>query len=57
MESTEIRQAINLLEANISELAELAFVLNSDPILRGKTISRLIEQNNKLYFLANSLDK
>jgi len=57
MESTEIRQAINLLEANISELAELVFVLNSDPILRGKTISRLIEQNNKLYFLANSLDK
>lgn len=57
MESTEIRQAISVLEAHIDELAELAVVLNSDPILRAKTLSRLIEQNNRLWFLANFLDK
>jgi hypothetical protein len=57
MESTEIRQAINLLEANISELAELAVTPNSDPIMRAKTISRLIEQTNKVFFLADFLDE
>jgi len=56
MESIQVKQAISLLEANIDELAELAILLNSDPILRAKTLSRLIEQNNKLYFLSKTLE-
>jgi bifunctional N-acetylglucosamine-1-phosphate-uridyltransferase/glucosamine-1-phosphate-acetyltransferase GlmU-like protein len=55
MESVEKIQAISLLQANIRELGELVVLLGDDPILRAKTLARLIEQNNRLFMLENSL--
>ena len=53
MESVEIQQAIRLLEANVQELTELVDSLQ-DPLERGKVLSRLIDQNNRLFILVSA---
>jgi hypothetical protein len=53
MESTEIQQAIRVLEANIQELTELVDSLQ-DPLERGKVLCRLIDQNRLLLSLART---
>jgi predicted deacylase len=53
MESTELKHQIRVLQAHIIELGELVVDLHTDPILRAKTISRLIEQNNRLTHLSS----
>jgi hypothetical protein len=53
MESLELKHQIRVLQAHIAELGELVADLTTDPILRAKTISRLIEQNNRLTHLTS----
>jgi prefoldin subunit 5 len=54
MEFLELEQAISVLEANISELKELIQVLEVDPILRAKTLTRLSDQVSRLQILRNT---
>ena len=51
MESLELLQTISILSSHVRELGELVVVLRDDPILRGKTLSRLHEQTLKLQLL------
>jgi hypothetical protein len=55
MESLELQHQINLIKANIAELGELAIVLQSHPLLRGKVLARIVEQSNRVFMLENSL--
>jgi len=55
MESQELKQQVDVLKANIVELTELMLVLGEYPTARGAVIVRLVEQNNRLYLLENSL--
>ena len=55
MESLELLKAISILSANIEELGELVLVLRDNPVLRGKTLSRLNEQTIRLNFLISFL--
>ena len=51
MESLELLQTISILSSHVRELGELVVVLRDDPILRGKTLSRLHEQTLRLNLL------
>jgi hypothetical protein len=53
MESTELKQQISVLQANVLELGELIVCLKDDPILRGKMLTRLAEQTARLHFLTS----
>jgi hypothetical protein len=53
MESLELKQQISVLQANVLELGELVVYLKDDPILRGKMLTRLAEQTNRLNFLTS----
>jgi hypothetical protein len=50
-----LQHQINLIKANIVELGELAIVLQSHPLLRGKVLARIIEQSDRVFMLQNSL--
>jgi hypothetical protein len=54
MESQEIKQQVDVLKANITELTELMLVLGEYPTARGSVIVRLVEQTNRLRTLENS---
>jgi hypothetical protein len=55
MEYLELQHQINLIKANIAELGELAIVLQSHPLLRGKILARIVEQSDRVFMLQNSL--
>jgi hypothetical protein len=51
----ELLRNIGVLSAHVRELGELVVVLRDDPILRGKTLSRLHEQTVRLNFMISFL--
>jgi hypothetical protein len=54
MESLEAKQVISVIEANVSELQELAVDVSIDPVDRAIALTRLIEQRNRLKLLLSA---